>query len=232
MRAAQRLGGRHHVPGVHAGADVGGGEGYGLVAVVLGQQRHGFDCEPEPLAGAPQGLDVAGRLLTEGEVLPHHDLDHVQVFHQQLVDVALRRELHEIAGERHHQEDVDAQLLDELGAAGERGQLRRVAAGIDHFHRVRVEGHEDRRHVAGAAGLDRVRDQLGVAAVHAIEHPDGEHASAPIRGNLVLAAPPLHDRKPTAPARSMARQIAGWLVAPSLRPDRHLAACVRPPPRA
>ncbi len=70
--------------------------------------------------------------------------------------------------------------------------------GIDHFHRVRVERHQHRRHIAGAAGFDRVRDQFGVAAVHTVEHPDGEHASAPVRGDLVLAAPPLHDRKPTA----------------------------------
>ena len=50
-------------------------------------------------------------------------------------------------------------------------------------------------------------DQFGVPAMHTVEHPDGEHASAPVRGNLVLAAPPLHDRKPTAPGRDMGCQI-------------------------
>jgi hypothetical protein len=34
-----------------------------------------------------------------------------------------------------------------------------------------------------------------------VEHSDGEYASAPVRGDLVLAAPPLHDRKPTAQRR-------------------------------
>ena len=45
-----------------------------------------------------------------------------------------------------------------------------------------------------------MRNQLGMAAVHTIEHPDGEHTSAPIGGYLVLAPPALHNRKPTAQA--------------------------------
>jgi hypothetical protein len=32
-----------------------------------------------------------------------------------------------------------------------------------------------------------------VPAVQTVEHSDGEYASAPVRGYLVLAAPPLHN---------------------------------------
>ena len=112
--------------------------------------------EAEPLARLAQHVDVACRLLAEGEVLPHHHLDDVQVFDEQFVDVALGGELHEVGGERHHQEDVDAQFLDELGAPGQRGQLRRMAAGEHDLHRVRVERHQHRRHAAGPARLDGV----------------------------------------------------------------------------
>ena len=98
-------------------------------------------------------VDVAGRLLAEGEVLPHHDLHDVQVLDQQLVHVALRGELHEIGRERHHQKDVDAQLFDQFGAPGQRRQLRGMAAGVDDFHRMRVERHQHGGHVAGAAAF-------------------------------------------------------------------------------
>lgn len=99
----------------------------------------------------------------------------MQVFDQQLVDVAVRRELHEIDGERHHQEDVDAQVLDELGTSGQCRQLRGVTAGVDHFHWVRVERHQHGRHIVCVAGLHRVRYQLGMSAVNSIEHADSEH---------------------------------------------------------
>ena len=122
----------------------------------------------------------------------------MQPLDQQLVDVAVRGELHEVGGERHDQEDVDAQFLDQFGAPGQRGQLRRVATGEDDFHRVRIERHQHRRHAACAARLDRTGDQLGMPAVDTVEHADGQHASAPVRGDLVLSPPPLHVAKPTA----------------------------------
>ena len=194
---AQRFGGRHHVTGVHAGPDVGRRERHGLGVVVLGDQRHRLHREPEPRAGTAQRVDRSGSLLAEGEVLPHHDFHHMQVLDQQLVDVALRGELHEIGREGHDQKDVDAELLGKLGAPGQRGQLCGVAARVDHFHRVRVEGHQHRRHSPGTTRLDRVRDQFGVPAVQTVEHPDGEYASAPVRGYLVLPPPPLHNCQPT-----------------------------------
>ncbi len=82
-----------------------------------------------------------------------------------------------------------------------RGQLRGMAAGEDDFHRMRVEGHQHRRHAAGPARLDRVVDQLGVSAMNAVEHADRDDASAPVRGDLVLPPPALHSRKPTARMR-------------------------------
>ena len=156
VRPAQRLGGGHHVTGVDAGPDVGRREGDGLVAVGV---RHTSDmlstANPNRSPALRSMVDVAGRLLAEGEVLADHDLDDVQPLDQQFVDVALGRQLHEVGGERHDQEDVDAHFLDQLGAPGQRGQLRRMAAGEDDFHRVRVEGHQHRRDAAGPARPSR-----------------------------------------------------------------------------
>ncbi|EUA54792.1 hypothetical protein I553_1301 [Mycobacterium xenopi 4042] len=44
------------------------------------------------------------------------------------MDVALGRQLHEIAGERHNQEHVDAEFLDQLGTARQRRQLSGMTA--------------------------------------------------------------------------------------------------------
>ena len=161
-------------------------------------QRHALHRKAEALPCLAQRVDVARCLLAEGEVLPHHHFDDVEAFDEQLMDVAVRGELHEVGGERHHQEHVDTQFLDELGAAGQRGQLRRMAAGEHDFHRVRVERHQHGRHAAGPAGLDGVTDQLLVPAMHTVEHADRNDASTPVRRDVVLSPPALHSRKPTA----------------------------------
>ena len=202
VRPAQRLGGGDDVARVDAGPDVGGRERDGFVPVVLGHQGHALDREAEPLPRLAQQADVACGLLAEGEVLPDHDLDDMQVLDQQLVDVALGGQLHEVRGERHHQEDVDAQFLDQLGAAGQGGQLRGVAAGEDDFHRMRVERHQHRRHTTRPGRLDGVVDQFGMSAVHPVEHADRDDTSAPVRGDLILPPPALHSRKPTAPGEA------------------------------
>ncbi len=109
----------------------------------------------------------------------------MQTLHQQFVDVAVRGgQLHEVGGERHHQEDVDPQFLGELGAPRQRRQLSRVAAREHHLHGgVRVERHQHRRHPSRATDLDRTRDQLGMPAMDTVEDADGHHTSAPpVRG--------------------------------------------------
>jgi hypothetical protein len=46
---------------------------------MLCNQRHRLHREPESRTGTAKGLDGAGGLLAEGEVLPDHDFHHVQV---------------------------------------------------------------------------------------------------------------------------------------------------------
>jgi len=159
---------------------------------MLGHQGHSLDSETESFAGAPQQGDIAACLFAEGEVLTDHHFHHMQAFHQQLVHVAVRRQLHEVAGEGNHQEDVDTQLFGQLGATGQRYQLRGVAAREDHFHRMRVEGHQDNRHPARSARLDGTRDQLGMTTVNSVENTNGQDTPTPISGDLVLPPPTLH----------------------------------------
>ena len=198
VRAPEGLGGGHHIAGIHAGPHVGGREGDRLALMLLGDQRHPVDRKSQPLTGFAEGVNVARRLLAEGEVLPHHHLHHMKALDEQFVDIAVRGEFHEVGRERHHQEDIHAEFLDQFGPPRQSGQLRRMTAREDDLHRVRVEGHQYCRHTAGPARLDRPGDDLGVAAVHTVENPDGQHATAPVRGDLVLPAPTLHGNKTTA----------------------------------
>ena len=196
--AAEGLGGRHHIAGVDTGPDVGGREGDGLAQVVLGDQGHPIHREAQPIAGPAEGVDGSGGLLAEGEVLPHHHFHHVQALDEQFMDVAVRGELHEVGRERDDQEDVHTEFLNQFRAPRQGGQLRGVTAREHDLHRVWIEGHQHRRHPAGPARLDSPGDDLGVATVHAVEHPDGQHAATPIRGDPALSAPAFHADKPTA----------------------------------
>ena len=50
-------------------------------------------------------------------------------------------------------------------------------------------------------------DQLGVAAVYTVEYADRQDTSAPVRGDIVPAPPPLHSCQPTARGRSRLLRI-------------------------
>src|SRR6185295_16648844 len=95
-------------------------------------------------------------------------------------------------GERQHEEGVDAQLGDEVGAAAQAGQARGVAAGADDLGGVRVEGHQHGGQPAGATGGDRGADQLLVPAVHPVEPPHDDDAASPPGRHGVEPTPPLH----------------------------------------
>ena len=211
MRPTEGLGGGHHVAGIHTRPDVGRRERDAVVTIDragaggLGHQGHPFDRKTEPFTGLAQQRHVARRLLAEGEVLPDHHLHHVQALHEQLMDVALGGEFHEVRRERHDQKDVDAGLLDQFGAPGQGGQLCGMAAREHHFHRMRVEGHQHRGHPARTPRFDRVADQFGMPAVNTVEHTDGQHAPTPVRGDVLPAPPPLHSPQPTAHPRGRLR---------------------------
>ncbi|SUA46622.1 Uncharacterised protein [Nocardia africana] len=99
-----------------------------------------------------------------------------------------------------------------------------MRSGTHHFHRMRVEGHENRGNTAHRSGFHRAADQLGVTAVHTVEHADGEHTPTPVRWHFLETSPSLHTPKPTQ-ARSRTGIRRG-----GCSPDRHplAAECVVP----
>jgi hypothetical protein len=196
VRAAERGVRGLHVAGVDAGAHVRRGEGDVVAGVVRGQ-LHAVDREPEPGAEVGEHRDVPCGPMAEGEVPPDHDRGRVQALDQHLVGELGGRHAGELDGERQHQERVDAQLGDEVGAPPQAGEPGRMAAGADHLGRVRVEGDQHGGQRAHPRLGDRRGDQLLVSAVHTVEHPDRDDAASPPGRNAVQPTPPLHAAEPT-----------------------------------
>ena len=67
-----------------------------------------------------------------------------------------------------------------------------MTTGEDNLHRVRVEGHQDRRDPARPARLHRTADQLLVATVDTVEYADRDDTSTPVGGDFILPPPALH----------------------------------------
>jgi hypothetical protein len=188
VRPPERGSGRLHVAGLHAGANVGGADR----RVALGEQPDPVRGEAERASQLGERRDVAGRLVTEPEVLAHDHRRRVQPRHQYLVRELGRRHLGELAGERQRAKHIDPELLDEFGAPHERGQHRRMRA---RSHHLRGMGHEREQHAGQtllAGRLDRLADDHGVAAVHPVEYPDRYHTTSPVRRGVVEAMPALH----------------------------------------
>ena len=65
--------------------------------------------------------EVAGGLVPEAEVLPHHHGGRVQVLDQHQVHELGRVEPAELGGERHHAQHVDTELREQVGLAAAAG---------------------------------------------------------------------------------------------------------------
>jgi len=188
MRAAQGLRGADHVTRLHAGADVGGADR----SLAVAKQRDAVRGEAESLTQSFQHRDVAGGSVTEPEVFADDHRRGMQSFDEHVVGELVRWHVRELERERQGTEDLDAQLLDEFRAAHDRGEHRRVRAGPDHLGGVRYEGEQDTGHTSLAGERDGLSDDLGVAAMDAVEHADRDHAATPARGHRVESMPSLH----------------------------------------
>ena len=161
--------------------------------VVVAQQRHPLGREAEPPPASASERDVAGALVAEAEVLPHHDRGCVQALDEHRVHELGRAQPAELGGERQHAHDVDAELLEQVGLA-----RRPVSTGgwLTRAGRPRSgAGRRSRttlRHAELAGPLDRPADDPLVTAVDAVEDADRHHAPAPARRRVVDPPPALH----------------------------------------
>ncbi len=150
-----------------------------------------------------QQRGVARRPVAEAEVLPHADVRRPQRADQHLVDERLGALVGPAAVERHHDELLDAERLDQLRLAIQGGQQPRRVVGQDDGTRVRIEGQHGV--VAG--------DHLAVPEVDAVEGADGHATGA---RHDVGELDHLHaDRKPTTGLSASPSRRSATAIGPS-----------------
>jgi hypothetical protein len=170
-RAAEGGGRGLHVAGGQLGPDPGRGDDL----AGLGVQGDGDDLDPAGAAEVGQQGRVAGRLVAEAEVLPHHHGPGGQPVEQHLGGEVLGADLGQLLGELEHEHDRHAGLAEQLDLAVQGGEQGRLAARAEHGQGVAVEGDGRRRHPAlGRLGRHPVQ-QRPVPAVDAVEHPHRDH---------------------------------------------------------
>ncbi len=239
----------HALDPVEAAELVGGGRDV-TVGEVLADQRgrdvlqaahqgHPDGDEVVFLAEFAQGGQVAGGLVAEPEVLPHHDPGGVEPVDQGDLHELLGGGARELQRERQDQHRVDPEGAEQLDAPVGGGELRRVAAGPHHLVGVGVEGHRDRGDPELPGELDGLAHQRLVTPVNAVEHPDRDDGPAPVRRHVVKSEPAAHvdpqqARKRSTPKRPTHVRSRGprasTTISPPVPPNRsagrrHLHQC-------
>ena len=130
------------------------------------------------LAQLRHRLCGAGGVLAKGEVFAHDYLEGAEPPLQHFGDVVLGAVACQLLAEVDDQEVVHAKLRDLAGTLlnGEQGDGSTI--GGENAHRVRVERHHHARHATLARPVHGGADEQLVPAVHAVEHADGDHATA------------------------------------------------------
>lgn len=128
------------------------------------------------LAERRQGLGIAGALVAEAEVGADHHVARAEPAGEDVVDELLRRLPHQERGEREREQVLDPELGQEARLDPEGGQPGRRARRGQDLARVRLEGDHAERRAQRPRLLARGPDQRAVAAVHAVEVADRDHA--------------------------------------------------------
>src|SRR5262249_44114408 len=109
----------------------------------LAAQCHLFkhpDSEAHLASKFAQGLDVAGGVVSEMEVVAFMDLNCAQLFPQDAVDKLARREQREIATEREQEDRVEPDSLEQAKLLWGRGQQFQAGIGAQDASRMRFKG--------------------------------------------------------------------------------------------
>ena len=161
----------------------------------------------------PSVLAKVGRsarpTVPEAEVLTHKDGPRPQMVRQHRAAERFRRQQGELLVERHHHEFVHAEILEQLLLAAPGRQHRRGRPAVKDSVGVRKEGHRSGRGPAVSRGSYRPPQDLLVAAMHSVEHADGDDSAGrrwvcDLRKRVVgpqLLTPPRGTRPAAAPAR-------------------------------
>src|SRR5215469_6839243 len=180
---------------------------------MVGEQGNTLGGELVLLAKLREQRHVAGRFMSEPEILPDHDGGGVQPFDQHRTHELLSWQLRELVGEWQHADRISAQPAEQLGPVSGRAKQRRVGSGTHDLVRMWIEGNDNEWQAKVGADLGRPRHDAPVATMHAVEDPDRHDRAAPARWYVVQPMPAVHRQRPfrTCCARGACRShpIAG-----------------------
>ena len=135
-----------------------------------------LDFEMEQGAEFAQDAEVAFAVAAKPVVVADDHNGWADAFADEFADVFERRHAGEVAGERVHDEVVEARVAEELlllAQGVEKGEARPFR--LQDQSRVRVEGQQDRFGSEGSgAGGQQIEDSP-MPRVHAIERSDGQN---------------------------------------------------------
>ena len=171
---------------VECGADFGGGDFFGLLAVV-GDEVDDVDLEAEFCAEAGEGVGVAAALASEREVFADDEAFELEFFDEHADEVA-GFGLGEFGGEADGGDGVEAGFEEEREAVFEAGDVFEGEVAAEHFAGVWVEGDCAGGEVVSAGACDHFTDHGLVSAVDAVEDADGECGGSSERGASELFA--------------------------------------------
>ena len=149
---------------------------------------HRFHREAGPLPHVPQQGHVAPALVSEVEVVAHHDDTSAELGHEHLGHEVLGSLLGALGVEGQNENLVDSGSAEKLEFLVEIGEPRRRRGWIDHRGRILVERHDDTAQPGIGSPLAHLFDHPAMADVHPVVRPDGHGAAVVVshRGGTLL----------------------------------------------
>jgi hypothetical protein len=159
---------------------------------ILGLEGKRGDAEPGALAGLGQHGRVAAAILAEAEIVADHHMGDAEAVHQHVRDEDIRRAPDHVGIEGQHEGGIDAEILQVPHLDAERRQAEMRFVGLEEAPRMRLEGQHAELGVQPLGlGLGLGQHRL-MAAMHAVEIPDGHHRAFQIGGHILEMAQQSH----------------------------------------
>ncbi len=146
------------------------------------------DLETVALARGLQGLEVAGTIAPETEVVADHQVTRAQAIHQVLADEVLRRERRHVRVEAHAEQPVHALRRERLELLAKARQARRCGRPHEVLARRGLEAHHHGRQSARPRRRDEPAEHRTVPQVQPVEVADGDGRAPVLRTQVVFAA--------------------------------------------
>ena len=134
--------------------------------------------EPHLVSELRQALDGAFPIAAHGEVRSDDQAHHSQTLLKER-DKLLGGELRQRAVEGNRDGEVDLGLVQQIEPVFERREVPRLEARTEHGGGVLAECHDAGHEALGLGLADKLRDEVGVSAVNAVENANGEGSVAP-----------------------------------------------------